>query len=77
MQSGSQLFLDIKLIKQAGDDSFEADKAKYNQTGQLPRVRFQMSRFRRRHGRQRHCQRGGSKLADAGNEQGLGPSGLN
>lgn len=43
MQSGSQLFLDIKLIKPAGDDSFEADKAKYNQTGQLPRVRFQMS----------------------------------
>jgi hypothetical protein len=40
MQSGSQVFLDIKLITQAGNDSFEAEKVKYQQTGQMPPLKF-------------------------------------
>ena len=43
MQSGSKVFLDIKLITRAGNDSFEANKTKYQQTGQMPPLRFRMT----------------------------------
>jgi hypothetical protein len=42
MQSGSQVYLDIKLITRADADSFEANKAKYQQTGQLPPMQFRV-----------------------------------
>jgi hypothetical protein len=43
MQSGSQVFQDIRLITRAGDDGFEADKAEYQQTGQLPPLKFRVN----------------------------------
>jgi hypothetical protein len=42
MQSGSKVFLDIKLITRADADSFETDKTKYQQTGQLPPLKFRL-----------------------------------
>jgi len=43
MQSGSQVFLDIKLITQADGDRFAANETKAPQTGQLPPLRFRAS----------------------------------
>jgi hypothetical protein len=43
MQSGSKTYTDIKLITRDSDGSFEANKAKYQQTGQMPPLKFRMS----------------------------------
>jgi hypothetical protein len=42
MTSGSQAYHDIKLVTPAGSESFEARKARYQQTGQMPPVRFRV-----------------------------------
>jgi hypothetical protein len=43
MTSGSKVFLDIKLVTRDRADSFEAEKAKYQQTGQMPPLKFGVS----------------------------------
>ena len=43
MQSGSQVYLDIKLITRDSDDHFAADKLKYQQTGQTPPLQFRVT----------------------------------
>jgi hypothetical protein len=42
MQSGNHIFQNINLITRANGDSFEANKAKYQQTGQMPPLKFRM-----------------------------------
>jgi hypothetical protein len=43
MQSGSQVFTDIKLITRRCDDDFAANKEKFQQTGQMPPLRFRIN----------------------------------
>jgi hypothetical protein len=43
MTSGTKVFLDIKLVTRDRDDSFEAEKAKYQRTGQMPPLKFRVS----------------------------------
>ena len=43
MTSGSQVFLDIKLVTRSDDDSLADRKARYQQTGQMPPLKFRMS----------------------------------
>jgi hypothetical protein len=40
MTSGTQVFQDIKLIKCGGDDDFAARKARFEQTGERPPLKF-------------------------------------
>ena len=43
MQSGSQVFMDLKLLTRPADDNFAERKAKFQQTGQTPPVGFRVS----------------------------------
>jgi hypothetical protein len=47
MQSGSQIYWAIKLVTRAAADSFAADKAKFQQTGQMPSLKLQIGEARR------------------------------
>jgi hypothetical protein len=42
MQSGSQIYWAIKLVTRAANDSFAANKEKYQRTGELPSVKMQI-----------------------------------
>jgi hypothetical protein len=42
MQSGNQIFQNIKLVRRGDGDSFAAARAKYQQTGERPRLRFRI-----------------------------------
>ena len=43
MQSGSQVFQDLKLIAKDSENSFAASREKFQQTGQKPPLKFQVS----------------------------------
>ena len=47
MQSGSKVYWAIKLVSRAAADRFAADKANYQQTGQLPSWQLQIREVRR------------------------------